>query len=64
LFQKSWAVRFEELKGRLITFWGGAFLQRKPFEFLAGSKESLNQSGGAEKVATAGKKQRMEKKIW
>jgi hypothetical protein len=36
------------------TFWGGAFLQRKPFEFLAGSKESLNQSGGAEKVAMAG----------
>jgi hypothetical protein len=39
----------------LITFWGGAFLHRKPFGFLAGSKESLNQSGGAEKVATAGK---------
>jgi hypothetical protein len=38
----------------LITFWGGAFFQRKPFEFLSGSKESLNQSGGEEKAATAG----------
>jgi hypothetical protein len=35
-------------------FLGRGLLTKKTLQFLAGSKESLNQSGGAEKAATVG----------